>query len=104
MCYTFPVKFMIGLGVATVIGIAVAPAASADADSYLAYLSSKGVNPIGTMTPGNLVIGGFRMCELIHSGMSPQDAAGSMGLFAGMLGAPVVEAAQHELCPDTLPR
>jgi hypothetical protein len=35
--------------------------AQADADSYLARLSANGVNPIGTMTPGNLVAGGLQM-------------------------------------------
>jgi hypothetical protein len=79
-----------------------APTAQADADSYLARLSANGVNPIGTMTPGNLVAGGLRMCDLMRSGMSPQDAANSLGILSGVLGVPAVDAAQHELCPDTL--
>jgi hypothetical protein len=79
-----------------------APMAHADADSYLARLSANGVNPIGTMTPGNLVAGGLQMCNLMRSGMSPQDAAGSLGILSGVLGVPAVDAAQHELCPDTL--
>jgi hypothetical protein len=78
------------------------PMAQADADSYLARLSANGVNPIGTMTPGNLVAGGLQMCNLMRSGMSPQDAANSLGILSGVLGVPAVDAAQHELCPDTL--
>lgn len=84
------------------LAVGVSAPATADADSYLARLSANGVNPIGTMTPGNLVAGGLQMCNLMHSGMSPQDAAASLGVLAGVLGGPAVDAAQHELCPDTL--
>lgn len=91
------------VGAVAAFAIATAPSAAADADSYLAYLASKGVHPIGTMTPGNLVNGGLQMCSLMRSGMTPEQAAGSLGILSGVLGAPAVEAAQHELCPDTLP-
>ena len=84
------------------IAVALAAPATADADSYLARLAANGVNPIGTMTPGSLVNGGLQMCSLMRAGMSPQDAAGSLGILAGVLGTPAVDAAQHELCPDTL--
>jgi hypothetical protein len=93
---------------AFVISVAIAAAvfsaspAQADADTYLARLSANGVNPIGTMTPGNLVAGGLQMCNLMRAGMSPEQAAGSLGILAGVLGGPAVDAAQHELCPDTL--
>jgi hypothetical protein len=79
-----------------------APIAQADDQSYLDRLAANGVHPIATMTPGNLVAGGLQMCNLMRSGMSPQDAANSLGILSGVLGVPAVDAAQHELCPDTL--
>src|SRR4051812_37372063 len=79
-----------------------APTVQADDQSYLDRLAANGVQPIGTMTPGNLVAGGLQMCSLMRSGMSPQDAANSLGVLSGVLGVPAVDAAQHELCPDTL--
>ena len=87
---------------AVAVALVTAGPANADADSYLAYLSQLGVNPFATVTAGGLVTGGLNMCNLLRSGMSPQDAANSMGMLSGVLGVPVVEAAQHELCPDTL--
>jgi hypothetical protein len=96
-------KVLVGMAAAAASVVLAAPV-HADADTYLAYLSGKGVNPIWTMTPGNLVSEGLRMCERMRAGMTPQDAAGSLGIFAGTLGAAMVDAAQHELCPDTLGR
>lgn len=85
---------------ALVVAIASAASAQADAHTYLDYLHTHG----GPAWPdGNMVSGGLHLCDLMRSGMSPQEAVGSLGVFGGAFATPVVvEAAQHELCPDTL--
>lgn len=74
-----------------------APSSHADTQGYLSYLSDRGVV---SFSPSNLVLAGNMSCEKLHAGQSPADAANNP--MALMWGAVIVEAAQHELCPDTL--
>jgi Protein of unknown function (DUF732) len=94
-------KVIAGLGAAAAAALIAAPTAHADANSYLAYLSAHGVQPNYFTNESNLVSGGLQACSKLHAGMSPEQAA-NMGILTGALGAPIVDAAQHELCPDTL--
>src|SRR3954467_11209333 len=95
-------KFTITAGCAIAAAAISMPAAHADEQGYLDELASQGVHPFFTMTAGNLVNGGMQMCNLMRSGMSPQDAANSLGILSGVLGVPAASAAQHQLCPDTM--
>jgi len=85
-------------GLATVALVAAAPV-HADANSYLDYLASHHINT-PPHSPPLLVMDGLRNCQLLHAGMTPEQI---------VLGTPslqdergMIEAAQHELCPDTL--
>ena len=85
-------------GVAPVALVAAAPV-HADANSYLDYLASHHINT-PPHSPPLLVMDGLRNCQLLHAGMTPEQI---------VLGTPslqdergMIEAAQHELCPDTL--
>jgi hypothetical protein len=77
--------------------MAVAPA-QADANSYLAYLASHGTR-VMAFDDATKVSYGLKACELLHSGMTP-DQIGSMVSPSDARG--IVDAAEHELCPDTL--
>ena len=85
-------------GLATAALVAAAPV-HADANSYLDYLASHHINT-PPHSPPLLVMDGLRNCQLLHAGMTPEQI---------VLGTPslqdergMIEAAQHELCPDTL--
>jgi len=85
-------------GLATVALVAAAPV-HADANSYLDYLASHHINT-PPHSPPLLVMDGLRNCQLLHAGMTPEQivlGTPSLQDERGML-----EAAQHELCPDTL--
>jgi hypothetical protein len=76
------------------------PTSHADAQSYLAYLQSHGTNT--SLWPDTRKVdAGERLCSMLHSGMTPDQIIGSAGLH--VVDAPgILDAAQHELCPDTL--
>jgi hypothetical protein len=80
--------------------ISVSPAAHADDQTYLDYLSS---HQIGTlwMTPADKTSMGHMICGWIRGGQNPADIAQQI---KAMDGPAIVGAAQHELCPDTLSR
>jgi hypothetical protein len=80
---------------AVVIGAA---PAHCDANSYLAYLNSHGTF-VMAYDDATKVSYGLHACELLHSGMTPEQI-GSMVSPSDARG--IVDAAQHELCPDTL--
>lgn len=86
---------------AAAIAIAVATAAPARADdqSFLADLRDHGV-PIIT-SPAQMIGGGYTVCAEMRNGMSPEIGAQQWGVLNGW-GPVIVDAAQHELCPDTL--
>jgi hypothetical protein len=78
--------------------------ASADQQSYLAYLDSHHVNtPFGT--PERNIALGLDICQKLHQGMTPDQVVGlsHSPLSITLTDIPgVLDAAQHELCPDTL--
>ncbi|PLV44671.1 hypothetical protein X011_26485 [Mycobacterium tuberculosis variant microti OV254] len=75
------------------------PEARADDQSYLDYLAQRHNEVTGSISPLVLLLGGHRMCTFIQGGMTPTQAAATAG---SPLGPAVTDAAQHELCPDTL--
>ena len=50
-------------------------------------------------TDGAYVRYGHMVCDKLHAGAKPSDL---YGMFSMNQGPNVVDAAQHELCPDTL--
>jgi hypothetical protein len=79
---------------------AFAAPAHADEQSYIAYLNSHGVP---TFNQATSIGQGYQICAQIQAGMSPDDAINQY-LGWGRLWSPAtVYAAQHELCPKTLP-
>jgi hypothetical protein len=46
---------------------------------------------------------GYKICAQIQAGMSTQDAASQLGIEGQIWGPQIVSAAQHDLCPKTLP-
>jgi hypothetical protein len=84
--------------------------AHADDDSFLAYLDSRGYtgvirHPIRVtfQLPQNKIAAGHHLCNALRVGTSPEDYrkaeawAVEPDQYAIML-----DAAQHELCPDTV--
>jgi hypothetical protein len=64
------------------------------------YLNSHGVP---TFNRSAAVGEGYKICAQIHEGMSPDDAINQYMGFARLWSPATVYAAQHELCPNTLP-
>jgi hypothetical protein len=87
---------------ALIISAALATAAPADADgdSYIRYL-----NDHGTFVPGIndavRISRGSQVCTSLHNGMTPQQILDANPIVYFDLHG-VIDAAQHELCPDTL--
>ena len=52
------------------------------------------------MGPAQFVMSGHMICTNLHAGADPLVGFGP--LDRAMMGPTIVEAAQHELCPDTL--
>ncbi len=93
-----PVKQFVFVG--ALLLVAWAPDAHADANSYLAYLQSHGINT-ALNSPAKNLQAGFYACDALHAGQTPDQVAGSQPFnFVDVRG--VIDAAQHELCPDTL--
>jgi hypothetical protein len=92
-------KMRVGWLIVTLLLIGLTPPrAGADADSYLAYLASHGAYAGGQAKALNA---GFYACDALHAGQTPDQIAGGVHLtFMDVRG--VIDAAQHELCPDTL--
>lgn len=87
------------LGVTLGVALASAPAAQADVKGYLNYLLSHHINT-AVNTPKTNIYYGLRVCDLLHSGITPDQIAQEAVTSADMPG--IIGAAQHELCPDTL--
>jgi hypothetical protein len=77
---------------------AAAPAAHADTQSYLAYIRAHQINT-GIQTDAWLVKSGMNACDLLHAGMTVDQITQGLS-FVDAHG--LTDAAQHELCPDTL--
>jgi hypothetical protein len=74
--------------------------ARADANSYQAYLVDHHVNT-AINSPATNLQAGFFACNALHSGQTPDQVASSQPIaLVDVRG--MIDAAQHELCPDTL--
>jgi hypothetical protein len=83
----------------SVLGAMATGVARADDDSYVAALNAAGVPLLGG--PGKYIAGGYRVCDELRHGETPAGAATQFGMYNGF-GPAIVNAAQHELCPETL--
>jgi hypothetical protein len=89
------------LAMCTAALIATASPAHADDQSFLNYLQAHGQSTTsGVMGPAQFVMSGHMICTNLHAGADPLVGFGP--LDRAMMGPTIVEAAQHELCPDTL--
>lgn len=80
--------------------VALAPDAHADANTFLAYVHGHGINT-GVSSDSKILHAGMFACDSLHAGQTPdQIVAGVPVPFMDVRG--VIDAAQHELCPDTL--
>lgn len=85
---------------AAVLVVTAAPA-HADDQSYLNYLTAHGQSTTAwPMSPAQFVILGHGICTNLHAGADP--LAGTSPIERVTWGPAAVDAAQHELCPDTL--
>lgn len=76
--------------------------AHADANSYLSYLQDHQVFTAFNSQSKNLQAG-FYACQALHAGQTPEQvAASSPPMFISVDVRGMIDAAQHELCPDTL--
>lgn len=89
---------LFGLAAAAVIGSA---AAHADGDSFIRYINDHGIYDPG-INDSIRLSRGVQACTQMHNGMTAQQVVESQPIVYFDLRG-VVEAAQHELCPDTLP-
>jgi len=83
---------------ATALLTAAAPAAHADAQSYLAYIRDHQINTAGR-SDAWLLDSGNRACAMLSQGMTVDQISGGPS-FVDTRG--LTDAAQHELCPGTL--
>jgi hypothetical protein len=74
--------------------------AHADDQGFLNDLRSSGM-PV--MYEPYYVGLGYKICAQLGAGMSTADAASQLGIEGQIWGPQIVSAAQHELCPKTLP-
>lgn len=86
---------VLGGAVAT---LATAPPAQADAQSFQSYLESHHTNT-GLNPPASNLAAGLKVCDMLHAGETPDQVA-AVPVYYDFRG--LIEAAQHELCPDTL--
>jgi hypothetical protein len=81
------------------------PVAHADTDSFYAYLRDHGIST-GVLSPSQQINMGNGACSEMHAhpGKTPEQVAGDVPqlAWAAIDGRGIAEAAQHELCPDTL--
>jgi Protein of unknown function (DUF732) len=74
--------------------------AHADADSYIRYLNDHGIFVPG-INDAVRISRGSQVCTSLHNGMTPQQIIDANPIVYFDLRG-VIDAAQHELCPDTL--
>ena len=97
-----PMIRLIALVSAAFVGaLTVAAPAHADDQSFLNYLETHGQTTTAwPFNPGKLVVFGQMICTNIRSGADPLPEATAIDRSTWL---PItVEAAKHELCPDTL--
>jgi Protein of unknown function (DUF732) len=78
------------------VAVTLAAPAKADDQSFLDRLAGKNT---AWFNPQQLVGVGHEVCTELRGGASPADLA---AMARGYDGPAIVDAAQHELCPDTL--
>jgi ABC-type sugar transport system substrate-binding protein len=78
--------------------LATASAARADDQSYLAYLNAHATF-FPALNDSVRIYAGQQVCNMLHQGQTPEQIASTPGP-ADQRG--IVDAARHELCPDTL--
>jgi hypothetical protein len=74
--------------------------AHADADSYIRYLNDHNIFVPG-INDAVRISRGSQVCTQLHNGMTPQQILDANPIVYFDLRG-VIDAAQHELCPDTL--
>ncbi|MGE2726592.1 DUF732 domain-containing protein [Mycolicibacterium pulveris] len=96
----FPHRSGIGIAVAAIGFAWLAPVAPAHADdeSYLDKLRATGV--VIPLPAGSLVQRGHVVCDFLHRGLRPENEESRYFPTVGM--PQLIQAAQSELCPDTL--
>ncbi|OBK83516.1 hypothetical protein A5649_06265 [Mycolicibacter heraklionensis] len=91
-------KVFAGLIVAVGLLLGAAPVAQADRDSFMQYIRDHQINT-GYNPEAKTFMTALRICEMLRQGMTAEEF---------WVGPPFVDArgitdaAQHELCPDTL--
>jgi Protein of unknown function (DUF732) len=80
--------------------ISLAASAHADGDSFIRYINDHGIYDPG-INDSIRLSRGVQACTQLHNGMTAQQVVESQPIVYFDLRG-VVEAAQHELCPDTL--
>lgn len=89
--------------VAALSALTLVPPAQADDQSYLDAFNSYGIIA-PWLTDTEKLYAGHRTCELLHSGMTPQEIVSRFHKPPLNYAPPqLMDAAQHELCPDNLP-
>ncbi|ORV14691.1 DUF732 domain-containing protein [Mycobacterium celatum] len=87
-------------------GLIGAPAAHADDQGFLNELQASGFQgwSVGgqQMPDGVLVAQGYMACNRLHLGESPDQLVGQLSPNDAGTGRMLIQAAQHNLCPDTL--
>lgn len=85
---------------AALAALVLAPDSKADANSFLGYVHSHQINT-GMASDSKVLHAGMFACESLHAGQTPDDVvAGVRMSFMDVRG--LIDAAQRELCPDTL--
>lgn len=74
--------------------------AHADGDSFIQYINDHGIFDPG-INDAVRISRGTQVCVQLHNGMTPQNIVDANPLPIFDLRG-VIDAAQHELCPDTL--
>jgi hypothetical protein len=86
---------------AVVAAVGLPAPAHADSDSFIRYINDHGIYDPG-INDSIRISRGVQACTQMHNGMTAQQVVESQPIVYFDLRG-VVEAAQHELCPDTLP-
>lgn len=91
-------RTIISAAAAAAATLATAAPASADAQTYLGYIRDHQIKTAGR-SDAWLVKSGMNACDLLHQGMTADQITQGLS-FVDSHG--LTDAAQHELCPDTL--
>jgi hypothetical protein len=85
-----------------IVSMVLSSPAHADTNGYINQLNETGVPMLSGPFPP--IQAGYTACQMIGDGVPPADVAGQVaGLWSGVIGGRVVDAAQRNLCPETLP-